>query len=104
MTEPEIQPVYIKSGDTLDMRCEQSEGFKVQWLKADRVTWQYKMIDSSNATEVYFLSRVIDKQVTQLIKKNVTLNDEGSYRCAVQSGYDMPYAVEVYVLQGEVTL
>lgn len=103
VTHPEIQPVYVKSGDQLDLTCEQSEGFKVHWLKADRVTRQYKMIDSNNATGVLFLSRVIGKQVVQLIKESVTLSDEGSYKCAVQSGTDMPYAVEVYVLQGEFT-
>ncbi|ESO11510.1 hypothetical protein HELRODRAFT_166512 [Helobdella robusta] len=103
ITYPQVLPVYLKSGSDLDLMCEQSEGFRVVWSKSDPtdLNREYKVIDSSSETGFLILARVNGVYFLQLKKKDVQTWDSGSYKCSVQSGTDMPFAVDVYVLEGE---
>ena len=94
-------PVYLKVGSKLDLLCEQSNGFKVQWYKAEHSDVRnYKLIDSSSSTGIYTVAYINHTFNHKLTIENVVVSDTGSYKCAVQSGSDMPFAVNVYVLQG----
>lgn len=102
ITSPSIQPVYLKSGGDLDLLCQQSDGFKVVWWKADSSgpSHDYKLLDSSSESGYVTLAHIDGMYYMRLSKANVQPSDSGSYKCSVQSGTDMPFMVDVYVLKG----
>lgn len=103
ITSPSIQPVYLKSGGDLDLLCQQSDGFKVVWWKADASgpSHDYKLLDSSLESGYVTLAHIDGMYYMRLSKANVQPSDSGSYKCSVQSGTDMPFMVDVYVLKVE---
>lgn len=104
ITHPKVQPVYIKSGDTLELICEHDDPFSLQWSLSSvaESPRQYVKIDTSSESGYYMTSLVKDgRGWTNLTKSNVSSADAGSYRCSLVSRPDRAYAVDVVVLLGE---
>jgi hypothetical protein len=105
--QPKVQPVYVKSGDTLELICEHDDPFSLQWFRAPLLVSprHYTKIDTSSESGFYMTSQVKDgRGWTNLTKSNVSVNDAGSYRCSLVSKPDRAYAVDVIVLIGKYLL
>ena len=93
--------MYLKAGDDLDLLCQQFSGFKISWSRKTFNTRHYEVLKNSFNTDFLELSHVGGVYHLRLTKKNVQVADSGSYKCSVLSGRDLPYAVDVFVLQSK---
>ena len=108
ITRPRIQPVYIKTGDTLELICEQEDSYDLQWSHAPSHrphlmdSDAYQTLESSSTTGFYMTShKEGGRGLTQLTKQNMTVADSGSYKCCMARSPEHSYAVDVYVIQGK---
>lgn len=99
ITQPTVIPVYLKAGDNLDLLCQQFGGFKISWSRKTFTSRHYEALESSVDTGFVELAHLRGVYHLRLTKKNVQVSDSGSYKCSVLSGRDLPYAVDVFVLQ-----
>ncbi|ELT97255.1 hypothetical protein CAPTEDRAFT_151799 [Capitella teleta] len=91
---PQVQPVYIKAGDPLELTCIQDDGLTVEWLK-DR-----SEVDTSDSGFFTTQRKEVEgggKIESTLKKTNTTAEDEGVYTCQVGSNPEQVYNLKVFV-------
>jgi len=67
----------------------------------DELNRVYEEIDTTSSTGFLTMAPLSDgTQLTSLIKESVTVHDSGSYRCAVLAGNELPYSLDVIVIEG----
>ena len=79
--------------------CQQFSGFKIFWSRKTFNTGDYEPVDNSVDSGFIELASLNGIYNLWLKKTNVQVSDSGSYKCSVRTGRDLPYAVDVFVMQ-----